>query len=129
MLRQSSASLVLFICAAKIVYNTTTYVFYLFICSFIDNRLQLAKTVCYRLTEDQDLVLRVVEKGHNALISGQAGTGKSYLVKEICLRLKEQGKHVAVVCYSGLAGTVYKDCMKSVPTVHSYYGLGTADIP
>lgn len=71
----------------------------------------------------------MVEKGHNALISGQAGTGKSYLVKQICTRLEQQGKNVAIVCSSGLAATVYKGLKKSVPTVHSFYGIGTADIP
>lgn len=71
--------------------------------------------------------LDIVERGHNLLVTGQAGTGKSYLVKEMCDRLKEQGKKVEIVCASGIAGTVYDKIRAS--TVHSFYGLRTADLP
>ena len=32
-------------------------------------------------------------------------------------------------CSSGIAGTVYGDITATVPTVHSFYGLQTADLP
>ena len=34
-----------------------------------------------------------------------------------------------VICSSGIAGTVYGDITATVPTVHSFYGLQTADLP
>ena len=33
------------------------------------------------------------------------------------------------MCSSGIAGTVYQDLHLSIPTVHSYYGVLTADLP
>ena len=44
-----------------------------------------------RLTVDQREVLEVVERGHNVFITGQAGTGKSFLVKEIFWSLSRKG--------------------------------------
>jgi len=70
-----------------------------------------------------------VESGHNIFITGQAGTGKSFLVKEIYKCFQRSGKKVKIVCSSGIAGTVYADLRTSVPTVHSFYGLQTADLP
>ena len=50
-----------------------------------------------RLTVDQREVLEVVERGHNVFITGQAGTGKSFLVKEIFRSLsKEQNVRSSV---------------------------------
>ena len=36
-------------------------------------------------------MLEVVERGHNVFITGQAGTGKSFLVKEIFRSLSRKG--------------------------------------
>ena len=82
-----------------------------------------------RLTVDQREVLEVVERGHNVFITGQAGTGKSFLVKEIFRSLSRKGTKCEVICSSGIAGTVYGDITATVPTVHSFYGLQTADLP
>jgi len=83
----------------------------------------------YSLTAEQEIVLTTVVDGHNALISGQAGTGKSFLVKEIYKRLLRSGKKVVILCSSGIAGTVYQDLHTSIQTVHSFYGLRTAELP
>ena len=82
-----------------------------------------------RLTVDQREVLEVVERGHNVFITGQAGPGKSFLVKEIFRSLSRKGTKCEVICSSGIAGTVYGDITATVPTVHSFYGLQTADLP
>ena len=82
-----------------------------------------------RLTVDQREVLEVVERGHNVFITGQAGTGKSFLVKEIFRSLSRRGTKCEVICSSGIAGTVYGDITATVPTVHSFYGLQTANLP
>ena len=82
-----------------------------------------------RLTVDQREVLEVVGRGHNVFITGQAGTGESFLVKEIFRSLSRRGTKCEVICSSGIAGTVYGDITATVPTVHSFYGLQTADLP
>ena len=69
-----------------------------------------------RLNSEQELALRVVQTGHNALITGKAGTGKSFLVQEIFKSLVRSGKRVRIVCSSGIAGTVYTEMNAS--TVH-----------
>ena len=56
-----------------------------------------------RLSEDQRQVLNIVREGHNVFITGQGGTGKSFLVKEIYKELTRSGKRVAIICSSGIA--------------------------
>jgi len=83
-----------------------------------------------RLTDEQQTVLTFVERGHNILITGQAGTGKSFLVNEIVKQLRLHNKSVAVICSSGLSCTVYDNTAGlNASTVHSFYGLQTADLP
>jgi len=55
-------------------------------------------------------------------ITGQAGTGKSFFVKEIFQQLEQSGKNVAIISPTGISGTLYKDLKNPVPTVHSFYG-------
>ena len=45
----------------------------------------------------------IVVEGHNVFITGQGGTGKSFLVKEIYKELTRSGKRVAIICSSGIA--------------------------
>ena len=42
-------------------------------------------------------------KGHNFLVTGQGGTKKSTVVREIISGLQAAGKKVSVVCFSGTA--------------------------
>ena len=79
------------------------------------------------MTDEQATILNLALKGHNLVITGQAGTGKSFLVSSILKNFREAGKTVAVVCSSGLACTVYDRHVAT--TVHSAYGLGTASLP
>lgn len=62
------------------------------------------------------------------LLSGQAGTGKSYVVNILVKRLRSLGRKVVVVCSRGISCSVYGDGVKS-STVHSHYALQTADMP
>jgi len=52
------------------------------------------------LTPGQAQIVSVVRKGHNLLITGQAGSGKSTVVKEIMSALRKEGFNVSVVCAS-----------------------------
>ena len=65
-------------------------------------------------------MLNIVREGHNIFITGQGGTGKSFLVKEIYKELTRSGKRVAIICSSGIAGTIYDG---HASTVHSFYEL------
>jgi Cdc6-like AAA superfamily ATPase len=84
-------------------------------------------TTCLKMNSDQEKVLKLVLAGHNVLITGQAGTGKSVVVRECTKRLNKTRKNVAVVCSSRIACQVYEPGVAS--TVHSYYGFQAADIP
>ena len=72
--------------------------------------------------------MRTAVAGHNLLLSGQTGTDKSYVVNGIMQALRSHGRKVPVVCSSGICCSVYGDSVKS-STVHSHYGLQTADVP
>ena len=72
--------------------------------------------------------MKTAVAGHNLLLSGQAGTGKSYVVNGLVRALRSCGKKVVVVCSSGISCSVYGDGVKS-STVHSHYALQTADMP
>ena len=82
-----------------------------------------------RLTDDQAFTLKAALSGRNAFITGQAGTGKSFLLKEIFQQLEQSGKKVATISSTGISGTLYKNLKNPVPTVHSFYGVGTGDLP
>ena len=62
------------------------------------------------------------------LISGQAGTGKSFVVSHILKSLRSKGLKVLVICTSGISCSVYEESVRS-RTVHSQYALQTADMP
>ena len=79
------------------------------------------------LKAEQLAALKFVADGHNIFITGQAGVGKSKLVTRILSDCELQNMKVAVVCSSGIACTVYGRGIAS--TVHSFYGLGPAEIP
>ena len=72
-------------------------------------------------------ILEFVKHGHNVMITGQGGVGKSEVVKSIVSSLNATGKKVGVVCSSGIATQVYDKGVAS--TVHSFYGLQTAELP
>ena len=79
------------------------------------------------LNDEQASVLQFVSQGHNCMITGQAGVGKSRVVRSILQDCREKNLTVAVVCSSGIACKVYANGIAS--TVHTFYGLGTADLP
>ena len=52
----------------------------------------------FQLNCDQRNILKFVLAGHNALITGQAGVGKSVVVTQSIKNLNQMRKNVAVVC-------------------------------
>ena len=68
-------------------------------------------------------MLNIVREGHNVFITGQGGTGKTFLVKEIYKEMTRSAKRAAIISSSGIAGTIYDG---HASTVYSFYGLKTA---
>ena len=79
------------------------------------------------LSKGQSEVLQFVGQGHNLLLTGQAGTGKFLVIRSIIKECHRKNLSVAVFCSSGIACKVYPRGVAS--TVHSFYGLGSADLP
>jgi len=80
-----------------------------------------------KLNADQEQIVTFAAKGHNLLIAGQAGVGKSGVVKQIISDAKARGRKIGVICSSGITCQVYDRGVAS--TVHSFYGLMTAELP
>lgn len=79
------------------------------------------------LTEEQTEIFQFARNSKYILITGQAGTGKSWVVNCIREDCKQRGRKVALICSSGVAYQVYERGVTSM--AYSYYGLGVADMP
>ena len=91
--------------------------------------LYVTSAICFlSLTDEQKKVLDTALAGHNLLLCGQAGTGKSFVVEGLVRELRRCGWRVVVVCSSGISSSVYGDGVKS-STVHSQDALQTAHMP
>ena len=73
------------------------------------------------MNSEQQLALEDVQKGHNIFITGGAGVGKSYLVKEIATNIK---KCIGICAMTGCAAQLINGS-----TLHSYLGIGLGDKP
>lgn len=62
-------------------------------------------------------ILKTAQEGHNILILGQPGTGKSYTLKEIAKTLRGQ-KNVQMTASTGLAAAALNGT-----TVHAFFGM------
>ncbi|HSH18471.1 MAG TPA: PIF1 family DEAD/DEAH box helicase [Candidatus Saccharimonadales bacterium] len=71
---------------------------------------------------DQTLALEIMLEGHNVLLTGPAGSGKTYVLNEFIRRAKKQGKYVAVTATTGLAATHLGG-----NTIHAWSGIGISD--
>lgn len=79
------------------------------------------------MNKEQADVVTFVLQGHNVLVTGQAGVGKSTVVESILADAKKRNRKVAVVCSTGKACEVYKPGVAI--TVNSFYGFLTAELP
>ncbi len=71
---------------------------------------------------DQALALEIMLEGHNVLLTGPAGSGKTYVLNEFIRRAKKQGKYIAVTATTGLAATHLGG-----NTIHAWSGIGISD--
>ncbi len=71
---------------------------------------------------DQGLALEILLEGHSALLTGPAGTGKTFVLNQFIRLAKYEGKHVSVTATTGLAATHLGGT-----TIHSWSGIGVHD--
>jgi ATP-dependent exoDNAse (exonuclease V) alpha subunit len=70
----------------------------------------------------QEQALHILKLGHNAYITGAAGSGKTHLLRQYISYLKENDVDVGITASTGIAATH----MGGV-TIHSWSGLGIRD--
>ncbi len=70
----------------------------------------------------QDRALELLREGHNVLLTGPAGSGKTYVLNEFIAWAKKEGKKVAVTASTGIAATHLNGV-----TIHSWAGIGIKD--
>lgn len=71
---------------------------------------------------DQQLALEILHAGHNVLLTGPAGSGKTYVLNQFITQAKREGKHVSVTATTGLAATHLGG-----NTIHAWSGIGVHD--
>jgi ATP-dependent DNA helicase PIF1 len=74
------------------------------------------------LNSKQHLAVEQTIKGENILITGPAGTGKSYTIKFIIELLKADNKNIGLTAKTGTAAFIIGG-----QTIHSFMGLGICD--
>ncbi len=70
----------------------------------------------------QEDAMALLEAGKSVLLTGAAGTGKTYLLRQFIKRAREDGKSVSVTATTGLAATHLNGA-----TIHSWAGIGIHD--
>ena len=58
------------------------------------------------LTKEQNEAYDAFKQGHNLLITGQAGTGKSHLIKKLVENCNQMEKTVAITAMTGTASSI-----------------------
>ncbi len=71
---------------------------------------------------DQGLALEIMLAGESVLLTGPAGSGKTYVLNQFIRLAKHEGKHVSVTATTGLAATHLGGT-----TIHSWAGIGVSD--
>jgi hypothetical protein len=66
--------------------------------------------------------LAMLEMGQSVLLTGAAGTGKTYVLNDFIRRCKRRGRAVAVTATTGLAATHLNGT-----TIHAWSGIGVHD--
>ncbi|MDB5160814.1 MAG: putative helicase [Candidatus Saccharibacteria bacterium] len=68
------------------------------------------------------MALEIMGAGESVLLTGPAGSGKTYVLNKFIRRAKQEGKRVAVTATTGLAATHLNGT-----TIHAWSGIGIAD--
>ena len=70
----------------------------------------------------QSLALEILLSGKSALLTGPAGTGKTFVLNQFIRASKDEGKYVSVTATTGLAATHLGGT-----TIHAWTGIGVLD--
>ena len=71
---------------------------------------------------NQGLALEILLAGESAMLTGPAGTGKTFVLNQFIKLAKYEGKHVSVTATTGLAATHLGGT-----TIHAWAGIGVHD--
>lgn len=71
---------------------------------------------------NQGLALEVMLSGESVLLTGPAGSGKTFVLNQFIKLAKSEGKHVSVTATTGLAATHLGGT-----TIHAWSGIGIQD--
>lgn len=81
-------------------------------------RSRAGQNLAMQLTSKQQLFIDKVLEGKNIFLTGKAGTGKSFVVREAIAKLKEAGKKVVALAPTGIAANNIDG-----QTIHSLFNL------
>jgi ATP-dependent DNA helicase PIF1 len=70
----------------------------------------------------QEEALAILESGASVLLTGAAGTGKTYVLNKFVQRAKKRGQSIAITATTGLAATHLNGT-----TIHAWSGIGVHD--
>jgi len=82
-----------------------------------DTQVQLSDQLSDQLSTEQVYALELCESGENIFLTGGAGSGKSYVIREF-MKTKDR-KQVPILASTGAAAVLLGGC-----TFHSFFGLG-----
>ncbi len=71
---------------------------------------------------NQELAIEVMLSGQSVMLTGPAGSGKTFVLNQFIKLAKYDGKHVSVTATTGLAATHLGGT-----TIHSWSGIGVSD--
>lgn len=71
----------------------------------------------------QQEALAILDNGQSVLLTGAAGTGKTYVLNQFVRHARAQGKNVAMTATTGLAATHLNGT-----TIHAWSGIGVHDV-
>jgi ATP-dependent DNA helicase PIF1 len=72
----------------------------------------------------------LLEKGHNVIITGSGGTGKSHCLKSIVAHFRDLSRTVALTAMTGVAASNlnHSETRITASTLHSWAGIGIGDL-
>ena len=72
-----------------------------------------------KLNEDQISILNLIASGHNLSVQGQAGTGKSVLLKKVATTIESAGRFVTISGSTGISASQFPNAV----TLHAFGGI------
>ena len=78
-----------------------------------------SQTSAILTTMTQATALKILKLGHTTFLTGAAGAGKSYVLREYISYLRKHGIRYAVTASTGIASTHI-----SGTTIHAWSGIG-----